>query len=306
MMWRIFACIVLAVGTAAADPNPEAEQLFRDGRRLLSEGKPVEACEAFGASAKLEPSVGTYLNLGDCRAKLGQTASAWAAFAAAAGLAREHNDPRGAEAERRRAELEPKLSYLKIDAPRIPNLEIDRDRVATAPGEWGNEVPIDPAHYVFDAKAPGYEPISIAVDIAPGEHKVVAVPALKVHVIVAAPVEHHVLTPTRDIAIGLGGAGVLGLAIASGLALDANSLENKARAVCPSGQPCHDLNATQESKTAVSRGNIASAIGGVGLGAIAVGVALWFVGRPQETAAVARVVPVATPDSIALSFAGSF
>ena len=306
MMWRIFACVVLALGTAAADPNPEAEQLFRDGRRLLSEGKPVEACEAFGASAKLEPSVGTYLNLGDCRAKLGQTASAWAAFVAAAGLAREHNDPRGAEAERRTAELEPKLSYLKIDAARIPNLEIDRDHVATAPGEWGTEVPIDPAHYVIDAKAPGYEPWSTAIDVAPGEHKAVVVPALKVHVVVAPPVEHHVLTPTRDIAIGVAGAGVLGLAIASGLALDANSLMTKARAVCPSGQPCQDLNATQQSKTAVSRGNIATAVGGVGLAAVGVGVALWFVGHPQEAPAVAHVVPVATTDSIALTYAGSF
>ena len=309
-MWRSLVCLTLAVGTAAADPNPEAEKLFRDGRKLLSDGKLAEACDAFGASAKLEPSVGTYLNLGDCRAKLGQTASSWAAFVAAGRLARKVGDARQAEADRRSGELEPKLSYLELDVARVPGLAIERNNVAIDPTEWGQSVPVDPGHVAISAHAAGFDPWTTTIEVAPGgERKTVAVPALHARPIAVKTryIEHHVLTRTRDLAIGIAGAGVLALAGGGILALDANSLENQAHATCPPGQPCHDLGASQQSKTAVTRGTIATVVGAVGLGAVGVGVALWFVGKPRETdSPVARIVPIATPDTVGLGYAGSF
>ncbi len=201
MWWRSIACVAIAVGTAAADPNPEAEKLFRDGRKLLADGKPVEACDAFGASAKLEPSVGTLLNLGDCRAKLNQTASAWAAFVAAGRLARKLADPRMAEADRRSAELEPTLSYLTINVTPVPQLAIERDNVATDPTVWGQSVPVDPGRIAITAHAPGYDSWSTTVDIAPnGERRIVTVPALHAQPVAVHTqfvLERSVLTKTR-------------------------------------------------------------------------------------------------------------
>src|SRR5262245_38802765 len=65
-----------------------AERLFLDGRELIKQGRLAAGCAKLQASEELEPSVGTLLNLGDCRERLGQTASAWAAFRKAEAIAR--------------------------------------------------------------------------------------------------------------------------------------------------------------------------------------------------------------------------
>jgi tetratricopeptide (TPR) repeat protein len=61
---------------APAERTP-AEQLFEEGRLLLDEGKPGEACAKFEASIKLSPDApGTLLNLGLCNMRLAKTATA--------------------------------------------------------------------------------------------------------------------------------------------------------------------------------------------------------------------------------------
>ena len=60
--------------------NAAAEALFREGRALIKHGKLAAGCDKLEASEKLESSVGTLLNLGDCRERLGKPATAWAAF----------------------------------------------------------------------------------------------------------------------------------------------------------------------------------------------------------------------------------
>src|SRR5437764_5986851 len=65
-----------------------AEALFEDGKRLASAGEYAAACPKFAASQKLDPAVGTALNLADCYEKLGRTACAWAEFRSAEAGAR--------------------------------------------------------------------------------------------------------------------------------------------------------------------------------------------------------------------------
>src|SRR6187549_3181233 len=92
------AVLVAACGLAvmpASHANAQsagAEALFREGRRLIKEGKLDQGCAKLAASEKLESSVGTLLNLGDCREKLGQTATAWAAFRKAEAMAKRAGD----------------------------------------------------------------------------------------------------------------------------------------------------------------------------------------------------------------------
>src|SRR3954453_11114339 len=97
--------------------SPQAEALFRDGRSLIKAGKLAPGCDKLAASERLETSVGTLLNLGDCREKLGKRASAWAASRKAEALAGRTggDDRRQAEAARRAALIEPRLSHLVID-----------------------------------------------------------------------------------------------------------------------------------------------------------------------------------------------
>ena len=78
---------------AAFAQNAGAEALFREGRNLIKSGNLKAGCDKLEASEKLESSVGTLLNLGDCREKLGKLSSAWAAFRKAEAIAkRDGND----------------------------------------------------------------------------------------------------------------------------------------------------------------------------------------------------------------------
>ena len=94
----IVRAIAIAGVIAAAAPvraqSVEAEVLFQEGKKLLKEGKIAEACDKLEASDRLESSIGTLLNLADCREKTGQLASAWAAFVKAAQSAKRSGDHR--------------------------------------------------------------------------------------------------------------------------------------------------------------------------------------------------------------------
>src|SRR5438132_8980184 len=76
----LLATLALLAPAAAADPDPAAEKLFRDGKQLMKDGKIAEACAAFDASEASEHNVATVMNLADCREKNDQIASAWALY----------------------------------------------------------------------------------------------------------------------------------------------------------------------------------------------------------------------------------
>ncbi len=310
LFWVVAACMC-AVHAAHGDPlneppNPEAEQLFRDGRALLKDGKLSEACDRFAASAALDASVGTFLNLGDCRAKLAQTASAWAAFVEAGRLAGKLGDERKAEADKRAAELEPALSYITIVAPStIAGLVIARDGKPLAAAAWGQPIAIDPGGHAISATAPGFAPWRTSIAVKPdGDRERVVVPAL---IPLPAPVvsrrpEPQPRSGLRTAALVLGGAGVASAGTGLGLLIDATILMNDARQTCPSGTPCHDAHAVSLSDRATTRASVATAAGAIGAAAIAAGIVLWFVGRPRN----AEVVPGLDRRSASLSLAVRF
>src|SRR5439155_13958444 len=92
-----------------------AEALFADGKRLMSAGDYAAACPKFAASQKLDPAVGTALNLADCYERTGRAASAWAEFRGAASAAHAvgSREREQLAADRSKA-LESRLSYLTI------------------------------------------------------------------------------------------------------------------------------------------------------------------------------------------------
>lgn len=318
----VLVVTLASAALAQAEPNPEAEKLFRDGRALAKQGKLAEACDAFAASNKLESSVGTMLNLGDCRAKLGQTATAWATFVEAGRLAKKQSDRRQAEADRRVAELEPRLSYLviQVDAP-AADQRVLRDATLIDAAVFGQPVALDPGSYEVHAEAPGLVGWSQKVAVKPdGDRATVRVPKLA-RAVAAAPSAPAAgeprdepardepasrFTTRRKIALASGGVGVVALGASTVLVLQARSMHDEARKACPAGQPCRDLAASEKSKQAVSRANVATVIGGVGIAALAAGAVLWIVGAPQESSRVVRIAPAATSDSVAMTVVGSF
>ena len=307
-------CIVagLAIArVAVADPNPEAEALFRDGRAALKAGHVAEACDKFTASSHVDPTVGTLLNVGDCRARLGQTATAWAAFVEAARVAKRTGDARRAEAVRRASELEPKLSYLTIAATPVAGETVTRSGSAVDAALFGEGVPLDPGTYEIAASAPGHRGWSRTVVVrAGGEHQRVEVPALVAVRIptpevaaaaVAAPRTPSTFTVQRDVAVGVAVAGLAAIGTSTVLALQARSLEREARAVCPAGQPCGDLAAAKKSDDAVAKANLATYVGIGGIAALGAGTVLWLTGAPGP-----HITPTVTRESVGVSWGGHF
>ena len=137
-----------ARGAQSQTDKAAAEALFDDGRRLL--GGPLPgACPKFAESQRLDPGVGTLLNLGDCYEKNGQAASAWAQFreAAASGAALRTTTRRrarrstrgGARAEAREADRDGARA-----ADEVPGLEVTRDGAPMGRAVWGTAAPLDP------------------------------------------------------------------------------------------------------------------------------------------------------------------
>jgi hypothetical protein len=290
--------------------SPEAEALFRDGRGLIKAGKLAAGCDKLAASERLESSVGTLLNLGDCREKLGKLASAWAAFRKAEAMARRTggDDKRQAEAGRRAAQLEPRLSKLVIDvADRADGEVVRRDGEIVDEAEWNTPLPIDPGRYAITAEAPGRQPWRTTVAIEAGRpRRLVEVPRLvpvepvasepeapwppprpeRVHR--PAPPPPRTWTTTRAISAVLAVAGAGGLGTGVYFGVRAHDLADRADARCP-GAVCNDpegLRLNDQAQTAASRANALYIAGGAALASAAV---LWLIGGPDEVA----VVPVA-------------
>lgn len=174
-MRRLFASLVLLAAALAShdaradDVDAAAEALFEDARHLMADHHYAEACGKLAASQRLDPGLGTLLNLADCHEKTGQTASAWADFREAAGLARAARQyDREAVARARAASLEARLARLTLVVAKnegTNGFEVLRDGLRMDRALFGVALPIDPGPHVIEARAPGKIPYSALIDV---------------------------------------------------------------------------------------------------------------------------------------------
>lgn len=329
--------LLFGLGSVARVPvvaaqSAEAEALFREGRQLLKDGELAAGCAKLEASDALEPSVGTLLNLGDCRERLGKLASAWAAFERAEALARRTggDEQRQAEARRRAALLEPRLSRLTLRVTaRVEGLAIWRDALRIEEGAWDTAVPVDAGTYTIRAEAPGFHPWRAEVEVAATSRQVVVVPALVPVEVAAVATRLSTVSPgvawsddasaglassrasargtwsrTRIAAAGVGllGAGALGTGIYFGVR--SRALADAADVRCPL-VTCADsegLRLNARAQDAATRANVLYATGGA---ALVASVVLWLVGAPSPRTVVTPIVSEhAAGGSVGIAVAG--
>src|SRR5262249_9192505 len=262
--------------TAWGQASPQAEALFRDGKRLMKEGKLAEACAAFEGSERAEHNVATVLSLADCREKNHQYASAWALFLQADSQTRPEptKAPLNVTAKTRARALEPKLSYLTINVPdesRIPDLVVSRDGAPVDPAEWNRSIPADGGTHVISGKAPGHESWSTTVVLKPENDKqAVEVPRFKAlpQIVNKPPRDHRgdrealppppevdPWTPRRKVAIGVAAGGAVIGGVAIGLGISASNLHSDALATCPASacSPQSAADAHDKNRSAMRR-----------------------------------------------------
>lgn len=324
--------LVLATTTVAhAQTAPAAEALFRDGRNLIKSGDLEGGCDKLAASEKLDSSVGTLLNLGDCREKLGQTATAWAAFRKAEAMAKRSGDDkkRQAEAQRRADKLEKELARIVIQVGKSSNgVVIKRDGEVIDTAIFNTPIPVDPGPHVIVAEAPNYKPFKTEVSIGKGGKRYVVIPSLEripekatplpappvvvappppaEEVVVAPPPRyvtvHETWSTARQGAVVLGvlGAAALGGGIYFGMRAD--DLQTQSDARCPT-DVCDDaegLRLNDDARTNATRANIFLISGGAAVG---VATLMWFLGAPDERTVLA---PTVGSDRVGAALVGRF
>jgi hypothetical protein len=328
--------ILISAGTALAQPSDTvgAEALFREGKRLMKDGKTAEACDKFGASVHLDRSAGALLNLADCREKNHQLATSWATFLEAASAARSAGDgKREGEARTRASALEPHLSYLTIsvpDASKVEGLVIKRSDQIVDPELWNQGVPIDTGAYEISGQAPGHEPWSTRVQItAEAQRASVEVPRFKQLADMTKAVakidppksatseqgddegseqpaaEPHTFTTLRYAAVSSAAVGVLAVAGGIIVGLKARDYQHQSDAICPDAT-CSDPHGLDLNSKA--RGDLMTSeiLFGVGGAAIAGAAVMWFVGAPRATTERVSLIPSVTASHAGLAVIGHF
>ena len=266
---------------ARADDAATAQALFDEAMALKAKEQWAEACPKFESSYKLDPALGTLLNLANCFEKVGKTASAWARWEEAYQWATKNGDDRADYAKTQRDALVPKLPKLKINvAHPVPALSIQRDTAKVTDAMYGVALPVDPGeHTVFvkrddeilkteKVKVVEAQSAEISLDLAAIE-KAAPPPKPKKDVVVVGP------SPAlRKVGWGLGGGGLGVVAIAAaleGLAAarkaEADSGVNCVKKICtPAGyQVAQDAKGIAEAGQWIGIGGIVIAAVGVTL-----------------------------------------
>lgn len=349
--WLASAVVVLSLWGSSAPARAQdgardpaaAESLFQRGVDLLKQKDWDGACKAFEASMKLNPSVGTQINVARCAEHYGLVARAWSEFKRAKALnaetplaKRKANVESYVDGEI--AKLEPRLPWVTIKvhvrhehyvAPAtVVGLKIERDGVIVPAESLDIALPVDPGKRSFRASAPGYRTSTVDLELAEGQKKEVQL-ELVAEPLVAPPPDPKLPPPVRrpaedaprpllwaGVTIGaVGAAGLIVAGVTGGLALsDHDELE----ALAENGDCEREGDVIQcqpaqqaEVEATIERGETLALVSTVtlfaGAGLLATGVVLTVVGAtaPADSGPPAiAFAPWISPDVAGLTVGG--
>jgi hypothetical protein len=278
-----------------------AEARFHEGERLFDAKQIAEACAAFDESERLDPQLGTLLNLAFCEETLGKPARAWRAYTAGSvwGEQRGQHD-RAAWAVARAFDVAKRLPLVLLVLPaeaseRSYAIQIDGDVVP--PSAWFTPVPLDPGPHTLAVSAPGRGSQQIALNVAEGPGtQSVKVPSLAPLVARPAMTEAPQVTPShgdgrRVVAwVGLGlGVAALGLGTTYGIL--SLSKKSDASGHC-AGSQCDAAGVADQDEA--NRDAIVSSIA-FGAGLVSLGVGVWLMLTSESSSPALPPSSPATP-----------
>lgn len=319
----VIAALVVSAAVAHAQPSDaeqRADQLFQEGRTLIEAGKFAEACPKFEESQRLDPALGTLLNLADCYERTDRLASALTAFSAAEQQARALGEKKREVAAGDRARsLENRVSRLTItllSGDRPAGFAVTRNRVAVPAVDFGRPIAVDPGTIVIEATAPDHQPWKSTVEItAARATPQVDIPLLAPTAVTRPPTgtDPPPVATTRTIDAGkgrrrlgliVGGVGVAGLGAGVVIGVLAKGKYDDAIAAhCPGNPPVCDATGVAEVDDARSLGTLGTLVGGVGVAAIAAGAVLWLTAPGTRTV---EITPTASADGAGVTVSGRF
>jgi hypothetical protein len=297
---------------AHAEPSPSeralAQTLFREGRQLITTGNAAEACTKFSESDRLDPEIGTHLNLAFCHETLGKTASAWVEFGEVADRAERIGDrDRAAFARQRVAALDKRLSRVRFRTIlAAPGMTLKVDGHVLNPAVSGEPLPLDPGTHTVEASAPGKQawarelavppgPSAQELDVTPlADAPVSPSPEPATTAAVSAPPPPAEVTSSGDgslrtVSYFVAGAGVVGIGLGTYFGLAARSKNDESFA----GGNCDTAgcNATgkQARNDALADATVSTVAFVAGGAALVGGVVLFLVSSKKESARAMHV-----------------
>jgi hypothetical protein len=302
---RCAAAIVLACAAGAASPRvalaedsaiTQADKLFQQGRKAAERGDYVEACLRFEDSFRLDPGVGTLVNLGDCEEHKGDLERSLGYYHTALSRMAPGDDriphvrERIAGIEQRAARL---TLHLAADAPAGTVVTVDGAlvRPRSEPMLLAKGV-----HPVL-VTAVGYRGARYSVDVAEGESRELGVsPGAPLESVIPGADGGDVPAGAsarasrgwmRGFGIALVGAATGALWVGSLAGLEAIDRRDVQRDNCNAQNACNaaGVAAANEGATWATVSTATFVVGGVLLGAGVVMLVLSFVNHATPTAA---------------------
>lgn len=173
--------VLCASVPAAADPQTEADTLFKEAMALLKAGQVAEACPKLARSQLLDPGAGTLFRLAECYEKAGKLVRAWKVFDDTVQIARmAGRKDREEQSKVRMDALRPRIPVIRVSlAPELAanaglRLSVD-GQIVESPNE---PVQVDPGEHVLEASAPGLHEWKQTVSLREGQTIAIAIPQL--------------------------------------------------------------------------------------------------------------------------------
>lgn len=264
---------------APAEPTP-ADAAFARGRSLVDGGDMAGACEAFTESYRLEPALGTLLNLAWCHEQTNKRALALAEYARARSQAEEAGQSRRARFAARRIEalhaVVPRILVEVAHADRRAIVSLDG--VPVDPATLREPIPLDPGEHQLAVQAEGRRAFHRQLQLASKGGIVRSLvpnldgPSAPAPSAREAPV---VETGSRALGFVVGGAGVLALGAGTYFGIRTFSLKSDANGHCE-GRYCDDigLELSSDAQRAATLSTLSFVAGGA-----AVAAGTWLVVR---------------------------
>jgi tetratricopeptide (TPR) repeat protein len=329
------ATLVALASTSLAGNKDKADALFKEGKKLMSEKRYAEACPKLEQSMKLDPGIGTELNIGKCYEDWGRIGKALIAYKKALEMAKGDKDKRVPQIQELVDGLDSQAPRLTIKLPSGASADgvkvtLDGEVITT----FGTALIVDPGPKTIEYTVDDGPKKSKTVPVDRGGDSEVTLDIPKDRVAkkpngggkqsngggdkpdgkpadVATPP-----APGRNMRLGgivLGGAGVLAIGVSSIMTLSARGQYNDALEMhCMGMKNMCDPEGLQTTADARSTANTATVIFIAGVAMVGGGVALYLLApkgaaKMESQDETARyIVPSVTKDGAGVVFGGRF
>jgi hypothetical protein len=320
MRYAVSLLVVLAASSASAD---KSDKLLQKAKKLHAEKKYTEACPAYEEVDKTDPAIGNKLNVAKCYEDWGKLATAYLWYTQADKMALDAKDEREPKLKEQIEELDTNVPRITLKIPEgadpdvVDTLTLDGQPIAA---DWlDKEQRIDPGPHVIEFTVEGQKkkkmaPIErggeseLSLDIPKGTGKKPR-PKKKKDGNVLPPPPADPGKTRRYLGLGVGGAGVVMVGVASVLTLTARSNYKSAlRDHCMGATNGCDGEGYTLTHDARSRANIGTVFTIVGVAAIGGGAFLYFTApkAAEKSQPVVYVTPTVDRDGGGVVIGGTF